>query len=79
LADPNNETQAGIHLNSGGTELSASEHVVDKVLQTAEHIWFGTIDRVIAHPILGIPLFGLLLVIVVLKYWSSKDRRKEEI
>jgi len=68
----------GLHYKSGKTEISASENAIEGALEHAEHVWFGTLDWAAEHPILAIPLFGLVVLIVVLRYLTKKDERKQK-
>lgn len=75
MADAGTGATNGLHVKTGGTDLSASDESVHTLSASFNHWWFGTLDWFGTHPIYG----GFLCVLVILVFWSRYRLRLERL
>jgi len=79
MGDALGDNQSGLHLKTGKLEVTASDGLIGSFLDFLSYIWFGTIDRMIGHPVFGVSALCLLFLIVDRIYRARREKYALEI
>jgi hypothetical protein len=79
MGDALGDNQSGLHLKTDKLEVAASDGSVSSFLDFLSHLWFGTIDRMIEHPVFGFLVLILVLVIVDRFFRARREKYRLEI
>jgi hypothetical protein len=74
VADSDVSSQGGIHFHNGTIDVSMSDSSIGAIAQ----IWFGTLDRLINHPMYGAAAFVLALVALGMWFRLHSQRQMQE-